>query len=216
MRILSLDTATRTGWAVGTSNGLIISSGVLDCSIRTQSTKTIEADHPGLRFAKFRDGLTYLLKKYKVNLVSYESVVGGHHAGGNTSLIQKGLEAILLEESSRNQTPCWPFAAGTIKKWATGSGLLTHESKQKMIELAVAEFKRVNWIMKPNGSVDDNQCDAIWIFDLCAHVVQGLREDLKHRKPGSEWVLCKLTHHARIVANKKWLSRAKSRSIQTS
>jgi len=173
MNILSLDTATHTGWAV--ASGKIIDSGVEDFSILTKPTKTKPADHPGLRFAKFERWLLEKISLYKIDIIAYEMVVGGRNAGGNTSLIQKGLEALLLMRASIGRggqpIPVWAFAAATIKKFATGDGRLTHESKIQMIDTARQEFADQTFVPhNPTKSQpwdwDDNQCDALWIAEL--------------------------------------------------
>lgn len=179
MNILALDTATRTGWAVASGN--IIESGVEDFSILTKPTKTKPADHPGLRFAKFDRWLGEMILLFKIDLIAYEMVVGGRNAGGNTSLIQKGLEALLLMRASLGRggqpIPVWAFAAATIKKFATGNGVLTRESKIQMVDTARKAFpgqvftphrptKAQPWIW------DDSQCDALWIVELARQCVR--------------------------------------------
>lgn len=159
MNILALDTATVTGWA-GIRNGYL-ESGIIDSSIRLHASKTMPADHPGERFSLFENEVYAMVPMY--DLVVYERIVGGIHAGGNTTLIQRGLEALVLmccARYSKNGIPNWSFAAGSIKKWATGSGLLNRESKAQMLALAIKEW--------PAQKVaDDNQADALWMLDLC-------------------------------------------------
>ena len=179
MNILALDTATHTGWAVASGN--IIESGVEDFSILTKPTKTKPADHPGLRFAKFDRWLGDMISLYKIDLIAYEMVVGGRNAGGNTSLIQKGLEALVLRRAvvsaNAGPIPVWAFAAATIKKFATGNGQLSHESKIRMVETARVAFPSQLFI--PHNPTkaqpwawDDNQCDALWIAELARQCVR--------------------------------------------
>lgn len=173
MKILALDTATRTGWAVLASG--IVTSGAFDCHIRTQPTLCLPKDHAGKRFHLFRTQLMELIHVNRPDLIVYEAVVGGRSAGGNTSMIQKGLEAILHMEAyhsfgGHDPIPVWSFAAATIKKWATGNGQLTHESKVEMMRLAFETFKDQEFIQTAKG-LDDNQCDALWILDLARAVV---------------------------------------------
>lgn len=180
MNILALDTATHTGWAVSTI-GSVIESGVEDFSIRTRPTKTEPEDHPGLRFAKFDRWLGEMIPLFKIDLIAYEMVVGGCNAGGNTSLIQKGLEALVLRRAvvsaNAGPIPVWAFAAATIKKFATGNGVLTHESKIQMVDTARATFP--DQVFVPHARTkgqpwdwDDNQCDALWIAELARQCVR--------------------------------------------
>ena len=215
MNILALDTATRTGYAVHSSG--VVSSNVIDCSIRTAPTKTLPADHAGKRFSEFRTKLRELIRLHRPHLIVYESIVGGRSAGGNTSLIQKGLEASVLENAYNNPfglpIPIWTFAPATIKKWAIGSGLLTHESKIAVVEFAALTFGTEDLIPhKPTKSHpwkwDDNQCDALWILDLARAVESRLtlagRDPLAIESDS-------LTDLARLVTAEKWNSTSKSR-----
>jgi hypothetical protein len=218
MNILALDTATRTGWALHTEPSGQVLSGVADSGIRTAATKTKAADFPGLRFRLFRDWLLTMITDYKVDLIVYEAVVGGRHAGGKTSLIQKGFEALVLEAATHRRgwadhTSVWSFAPATIKKWATGSGVLTHESKAQLVASARRAFKDQKFIKhNPTKSQpwawDDNQCDALWLLSLARAVEPVAFEDmglLAHEATPQQ-----LTAFANLVVNRKW-SHAKKR-----
>lgn len=212
MKILALDTATHTGWA-RIANG-VTDSGAADFSVRTKATKTIEADHPGRRFALFRNWLNVQLVEGKFDLVVYEAIVGGARAGGSVSLIQKGFEAIVLENAFRRGLPVWSFAPATIKKWATGSGQLTHESKIAMVETARLAFKGQTLLPhRPTKAepwiFDDNQCDALWLLDLTRTVLASLPEVSDWMQPG---IVENLTIYANQVTATKWPSNAKKRS----
>lgn len=183
MRILAFDTATTTGFACGIGNepgiknvgnprGTYVSGIFCARPHRSQNMN-------GMRFSNFDDMVRERLDLYMPDVVFYEMVVGGMVAGGTTSLIQKGLEAILLKN-------CWKrsrelhvvaVAAASIKKWATGSGKLTHESKRLVVENAVKIFGAedlvpVNPTKAKPWSYDDNQCDALWLLDLGINVVE--------------------------------------------
>lgn len=209
MNILALDTATHTGWAVASGN--IIESGVEDFSIRTKPTKMFDADHPGLRFAKFEGWLQNMISLYKIDLITYEMVVGGRNAGGNTSLIQKGLEALLLMRASIGRggqpIPVWAFAAATIKKFATGNGQLSHESKIWMVKTARLAFPSQSFV--PHNPTraqpwewDDNQCDALWIIALARECVR--RQALDSNCGLLDSHAPNLTSLANLVIADKW------------
>lgn len=226
MNILALDTATRTGWAVTSlksGHHIITTSGVEDFSIRTRATKTLAADHPGLRFESFRVWLKNHIYTNNIDLIVYESVVGGASAGGKTSLIQKGLEALVyavayqMDSANILGIPVWSFSAATIKKWATGDGRLTHESKAELVRLAVRKWHHST--LMPHKATksqpwnyDDNQCDALWLSDLVVHVVR----ELQTRAASSDSIFDaasmtdQLTPLAQTVTSRKW-SPAKKR-----
>lgn len=218
MNILALDTATHTGWAV-TRGQRVIESGVEDFSIRTKSTKTEPADHPGLRFAKFDRWLGEMILLFKIDVIAYEMVVGGRNAGGNTSLIQKGLEALLLRRcvtsAMARPIPVWAFAAATIKKFATGDGRLTHESKVLMCATALQAFPDQTFVPhRPTNSqpwsVDDNQCDALWIAELAVRCAYRQAQDADSGL-GDEYAP-NLTPLANLVIADKWNPKSNSKS----
>lgn len=202
MRILALDTATRTGYALVASD--VISSGVIDCSIRTKATKTIPADHLGKRFYDFQKWLREAIRNTRPDLIVYERVVGGPKAGGKTTLIQKGLEAVVILEAYRGgdqPIPLWTFAAATIKKWGINSGLLTHDSKIVMTKMAFNKFTDQDWIMTDHGP-DNNQADALWILDLARTIAQEFHSCYTPDTLDVEDA--ELTRLAGIVTSKKW------------
>jgi hypothetical protein len=213
MKVLALDTATHTGWAVHANN--VTTSGVEDFSIRTKATKTQPADHEGKRFYDFRTWLHRKVREDKIDLIVYEMVVGGRNAGGKTSLIQKGLEALVLEvayDSVGEPLPVWTFAAATIKKFATGNGQLTHESKAQMCDTALRAFPDQDFVKhsptkSQPWSVDDNQCDALWILALAQAVIKRAAIDgiaLDGFSPDN------LTNLAHRVTHTKWSHPSKS------
>lgn len=169
----------------------------------------MERDHPGKRFSLFNTWLTNTIAMVSPDLIVYERIVGGRHAGGNTTLIQKGLEAVVQLRAFRScaqldyrPIPTWTFAAGTIKKWATGSGLLTTESKKAMCKLAFDTFKDQEWVETSKG-VDDNQADALWILSLTDAVIDHLDPETQDWEIGhvSEEAL---TPAANVVTATKW------------
>lgn len=215
MNILALDTATRTGWArnrhisaKGKDTALLC--GVEDFSLKT-ATKTREADHFGSRFDQFDHWLQDEIVTGDVGLVVYEKIVGGRKAGGNTTLIQKGLEALVWKNAAAHDIPVWNFAAGTIKKWATGNGTLGVTGKVEMVKAALAK----GWELpehRPTKSEpwthDDNVADALWLHDLATAV---FRHTYHPDKPyHAAYTGEQLTAIANKVTHDKW-SRAKQR-----
>jgi hypothetical protein len=147
-------------------------------------------------------------------------IVVGIHAGGAASLVEKGLEATLLRTAyvhgiSRERigrgTPCWPLAAGTVKKWALGDGTLTATGKREMIRAARRAFPTQAFVPHVPTKTqpwkwDDNQCDALWLLDLGVALL--------HRYPGLAAGLrtdplppADLTKLASRLAESKWKLR---------
>ena len=160
------------------SGELSVTSGVADFSMRTKATKTIAADHPGQRFASFHKWLTAVILGTDTpsKMIAYEAVVGGSSAGGKVSLVQKGLEAILLMVAAERGIPVVSFAPATIKKFATGDGTLSKESKAIVIERMRLRFSEQvfiphAWTKNEPWNWDDNQCDALALLDLASSVL---------------------------------------------
>lgn len=182
MNILALDTATKTGWAI-TVDGVLHMSGIEDFSPAKVNKSNPTPDHPGRRFRRFQSWLNNMLIDYKIDLISYESIVGGRNAGGHTTLIQKGLEAIVLMTASEGNfedfdIPCWDFSAATIKKWATGSGTLSND-KRPMIAHAMKLTRKAGYSLTPRTAtksqpwdLDDNEADAVCLVDLTTSVFE--------------------------------------------
>lgn len=211
MNILALDTATKTGWAISV-DGVLHMSGVEDFSPAKVNKSNPTPDHPGRRFRRFQTWLNTMLVDYKIELISYESIVGGRNAGGHTTLIQKGLEAVVLLEASKGyeseyDIPCWDFAAATIKKWATGSGILSND-KRPMIEHARKLTKKAKYSLTPRNptksqpwDLDDNEADAVCLVDLTRAVLDhagSVNADLDQ-----------LTTFAQTVTAQKWRASTK-------
>ncbi len=221
MNILALDTSTYTGWAHSSAyDAYTTESGMVNCSIRTKATKAAPADHDGMRFWLFRSWMLRILAESKADLIVYEKVVGGPSAGGRAALIQKGLEALVWETAfAVDQIPVWNFAAGTIKKWATGNGTLGVTGKFEMVNAAVKAFDsypRLQFVSHAYTkaepwAIDDNQCDALWILDLARAVY---KQGDESSDTGTNWLHTiepeDLTRIAQKLTHLKW-SRAKSR-----
>ena len=73
MKILALDTATKTGWAIfDSAAGRIIESGVQDFAKR-------RGESNGLMFLRFRAWLSQIIATARPDLIAYERA---HHRGG--------------------------------------------------------------------------------------------------------------------------------------
>lgn len=144
MKILGLDMATKTGWAV-IENGVYCESGVQDFTKR-------RGEDNGIMFLRFRKWLYDLIRAMEIDLISYERA---HYRGGAATEVCVGLQTRAQELASEAEIPCNPVATTTLKKQAVGYG---KASKEQMIEAAAPIIGR--------GPKDDNEADAV----LLAHI----------------------------------------------
>lgn len=144
MKILSIDLATRTGWAfVDTADGLWF-AGYID--FRTQ-----RHEGGGMRFLRFRQWLLNRLDAEGPDAIFYEEV--RRHLSTDAAHIHGGLLATLQATCEARRLPYRGIPIGTIKKRATGKG---NASKQAMLETARATWPTLD-------IADDNVADALWI-----------------------------------------------------
>lgn len=157
MIVIGLDTATKTGYAIG-KDGEIIDSGVADFTPK-------RGDGPGMRFLRFRLFLEALIEtnlhEDKDILVVYERA---HHRGGAATEVGVGLTTRVMEicetldqieDVNVNYTA---VHSGTLKVFATGHG------KAKKPDMAKALQSKID----SEGFIDklpesDDEIDAIWL-----------------------------------------------------
>ena len=137
MVILSLDCATKTGWAL-IKDGRVFESGVQDFTKR-------RGDSNGMLFLRFRNWLGAMLDMGP-SLVAYERA---HHRGGAATEIAANLTGRVQEECAARQIEYTAVHTASIKLWATGSG---RASKEQMMARSVAFLGR--------EPIDDNEADA--------------------------------------------------------
>lgn len=139
-RILALDVATKTGFAV--ENDVY---GVWDLTTRRDESK-------GMRIVRFRAKLKEILKLEKINLVVFERPGGRHTAA---VIVQSELQGQLKQICEKKEIPYRAYSSKEIKKFATGNG---NAGKPTMVAYA-----RKNLDYK---GTDDNEADALWILEL--------------------------------------------------
>jgi len=144
MRILALDTGTKTGWAVIRPGWTKPEYGAEDFSLR-------RGESSGMRFIKFRKFLDDM-RKHGVELYVYEQA---HHRGGAATSVGVGLTTRVEETAAFYGVECVAVHTGELKKWATGHG---KASKEMMVEAA---FKL--WGIRVE---DDNIADALCLLAL--------------------------------------------------
>lgn len=143
MKILSLDLATKTGWAYHDDEGEWF-AGLMDF-------KNQRHEGGGMRYLKFKRWLSHFVDTYAPEAVVYEEV--RRHMSTDAAHVHGGLLATLQSLCEARGIPYTGIPVGTIKKRATGKG---NAGKQAMVDTA-----RAHW---PTLSiVDDNVADALWI-----------------------------------------------------
>ena len=140
MEILSLDTATKTGWCI-VKDGRILESGVMDFSKR-------RGESNGAMFLRFRSWLGSLLARMPA-IVCYEQA---HHRGGAATEIGVNLTGRVQEECAAMGIEYATVHTATLKKWACGHG---KADKGMMMARAAAFLGR--------PPQDDNEADAVLI-----------------------------------------------------
>lgn len=141
MRVLGLDCATHTGWAL-VEGGKVIRSGVKDF------TKKRGEDN-GWMFLHFSEWLSGLLKENRVGVMCYEQA---HHRGGAATEIAVGMTTRVMEQGAANHVPYTNIHTSTLKKFATGKG---NADKALMVNAAAKIIGR--------HPISDDEADAVFI-----------------------------------------------------
>ena len=144
MRILGLDMATKTGYALyDTKLGGITESGVQDFAKK-------RGESNGIMFLRFRKWLNELVDLCgTVDLIVYEQA---HFRGGAATEICVGLQTRAQEIAAQVGIESAPVKTNTLKKFATGNG---RAGKDEMVEAAKPFLGR--------DPVDDNEADAVHV-----------------------------------------------------
>ena len=150
MRILALDCATKTGWAI-CERGKIGESGVQEFALQ-------RGESNGMRFLRFTRWLAGMADPacvpppLRIDLIAFEAA---HHRGGAATEICVGMTTRAQELAANIKAECLPVHTGRLKKWATGNGAA---SKDAMIREASKRWD--DWGVE-NPILDDNHADAI-------------------------------------------------------
>ena len=138
MKILALDTATKTGWCLYDKK--IIESG-------TQNFTKRRGESNGLMFLRFRNWLTEMVTSHKPEMLVYEQA---HHRGGAATEICVNLTGRVQEIGDEYNLHVANVRTTTLKLFATGKG---NAGKTAMIAVAKNILGR--------DPIDDNEADAI-------------------------------------------------------
>lgn len=143
MNILTLDLATKTGWATFFDNKA--SSGVQEFGLQ-------RGESAGMRFLRFRAWLKKMSEYApgKIDVIAYEQA---HHRGGAATQLCVGLVTDVLAFAADIGAETMPVHTGTLKKYATGKG---NAGKELMV-LAARE--------RGYTPTDDNEADACLLLE---------------------------------------------------
>ena len=148
MKILALDMATKTGWAI-LQDGHWFESGVQDF------TKG-RGESNGLMFLRFRNWIGKMMQDFgPFDLLAYEKA---HFRGGAATEICVGLQTHAQGVAAEVQIECAPVATMTLKKLSCGTG----KADKPMMVVAASKL-----MSRP--PIDDNEADAVlvgkWAWD---------------------------------------------------
>lgn len=150
-RVLALDLATVTGWAV-IANG-VMTSGSQDFA-RYKGSKFKPAEHPGQPFASFRRWLHDKIREDKPGALVYEEVM--RWMSGSAAHAFGGYRGLMMEAATVFSLPCYPYAPSAIKLYWTGKGT---SDKARMVAMTRNRCPEVDL-------TDDNEADALAILHL--------------------------------------------------
>jgi Holliday junction resolvasome RuvABC endonuclease subunit len=144
MRLLALDFGSRTGWAVGNSQGV-------DCS-GWWDIKPSRGESQGMRYIKLRCSLQLVNQAHPgLGLVVYEQA---HHRGGAATEYAAGCVATVQAWCAELGIQHCSVHSATLKLHATGNG---RASKADMVAAASKLLGR--------KVEDDNEADAVLLLD---------------------------------------------------
>ena len=140
MKILALDIATKTGWAIENF------SGTWDFSLK-------KGDSDGMRLLRIRARVKEVVESENIDLVVWERAAGLFKSAIITESELIGAVKLFCEENKLNYTS---YSATEIKKFFTGKG---NAKKADMLNEAKRRF--------PNRNIkDDNEADAIALLEF--------------------------------------------------
>ena len=141
--VLALDLGTTTGWAMGLTDGTVVSG--------TMAFRPGRYEGGGMRYLRFRSWLDEMLRQAPdLGAVYFEEV--RRHAGTDAAHIYGGFLAHLSAWCEQRRMPYQGVPVGAIKRHVTGKG---NADKQAVIAAVTARGFTV---------ADDNEADAIAIL----------------------------------------------------
>lgn len=143
MKILAIDQATKTGYAV-IEHGTVVESGVWQLADNKRS-----GESRGMRYIRFEKCLEDVQARHGFDLVVHEQTL---LRGGAATEIANGLKALVLKFAARHGVEATCVHTSELKRFATGNG---KADKAEMIDACV----RMSMVLPE----DDNEADAVLI-----------------------------------------------------
>lgn len=153
-RTLALDPGTKCGWAIRCKDGSV-DHGTWNLSERS-------GEGGGMRFVRLLRHLNSLhLEKGPIERICYEEIKsfmvpmakGSRRESMAFAAAYGGVKSHIMSWAEERSIPYESVSPGTIKKFATGSGVA---SKDQMMYAAARKLQLC--------PVDDNAADAIWLL----------------------------------------------------
>lgn len=142
MKILSLDIASTTGWAIDTKS-----------LYGTWDLKTLKDESMGMKLIRLKAKLKLIHSVEKLDLIIYERAAGQHTA---SVIHQAKLIGIVEKFCEEEGIEYKAYSAKELKKFATGNG---NCGKPAMVKAAKDKYGYLEG--------DDNVADAMHMLELC-------------------------------------------------
>ena len=141
-KILALDMATKTGYALNATGGTI--SG-------TENMKKKTTESRGMVFVRFESWLRDMIELHKPEVIVYERP---HTRGRAATEVLNGLLAFVVKLCDIHGIEYTDCPSTALKKFATGIG---NAGKPEMMAACESKFGIV--------PIDDNEADALHLLD---------------------------------------------------
>lgn len=152
LKVLSLDLATQTGFAV--LAGGVVSSGSVSFH-RQKGKKRTPDEHEGIAYIRFQKWLREAIAEHKPTLVVFEEPMGNFKNAAARNIIV-GFRGIMMSTIAYYGLTVRGYPQGKVKIHATGKG---NAKKPAMVAAAKKLF--------PDQVVeDDNTADALHVLRL--------------------------------------------------
>jgi Holliday junction resolvasome RuvABC endonuclease subunit len=159
IRALSLDMATKTGYAVLTDGN--IRGGVFGVK-RAKGYKDRVDDHEGIEYTQFQNWMTRIVSNIQPHVIFYE--LPAMFKNPITGYKPIAFRGFMMAEAARNNIELAGYNINTVKKAATGKG---NAKKPEMIAAAERKFPHLDIL-------DDNMADALHVMAYGLAVKYGI------------------------------------------
>jgi Holliday junction resolvasome RuvABC endonuclease subunit len=159
-KLLALDLATQTGWAL-LANG-VLSSGTVSFK-RYAGCKSKVADHVGQSYLNFQRWLRDTITADKPDTIAFEEPMG-HMKSAKATNVLHGFRALVMLNAAHYQITVRGYPQTAVKKFATDRG---NARKPEMLAWARDAFPE-------QDLQSEDQADALAVLHLHLHDTQNL------------------------------------------